>query len=104
MSQSVREGTVSPTSYNVIEDQVALSTDKLQRFTYMLCHMYFNWSVSFFQCLVSSNVLVLAFDALQFEESCLNLSSGDRQSACTMPVCSQAGLLGGPGTPSGATC
>jgi aubergine-like protein len=37
---------VSPTSYNVISDNVGLDPDKLQRLTYKLTHLYFNWSVS----------------------------------------------------------
>ena len=44
VSQSVRQGTVSPTCYNVISDNVALDADKLQRLTYKLTHMYYNWS------------------------------------------------------------
>jgi aubergine-like protein len=46
VSQSVRQGTVSPTSYNVISDNVGLDADKLQRLTYKLTHLYYNWSVS----------------------------------------------------------
>ena len=44
VSQSVRQGTVSPTSYNVIHDTVCLPAGRLQRMTYKMCHMYFNWS------------------------------------------------------------
>lgn len=44
VSQSVNQGTVNPTSFNVIEDTVNLPAGKLQRLTYKLCHMYFNWS------------------------------------------------------------
>lgn len=44
ISQSVRQGTVSPTSYNVIHDTLGLDPDKIQRLTYKLTHMYFNWS------------------------------------------------------------
>ncbi|KAL1488051.1 hypothetical protein ABEB36_015421 [Hypothenemus hampei] len=44
VSQCVRQGTVSPTSYNVIEDSLGIDANKLQRFTYKMCHMYFNWS------------------------------------------------------------
>jgi hypothetical protein len=45
VSQSVQQGTVSPTSYNVISDNLHLEPDKLQRLTYKLTHLYFNWSV-----------------------------------------------------------
>ncbi|XP_062999758.1 piwi-like protein 1 [Elgaria multicarinata webbii] len=43
VSQSVRSGTVSPTHYNVIYDNSALKPDYMQRLTYKLCHMYYNW-------------------------------------------------------------
>ncbi|XP_049868005.1 piwi-like protein Siwi [Pectinophora gossypiella] len=42
VSQCVREGTIAPTSYNVIEDTTAFVPDKVQRLTYKLTHMYFN--------------------------------------------------------------
>ncbi|TDG47295.1 hypothetical protein AWZ03_006288 [Drosophila navojoa] len=44
VSQSVHQGTVSPTSYNVIQDNMGLSADKLQMLTYKMTHMYYNWS------------------------------------------------------------
>ncbi|XP_059156586.1 piwi-like protein 1 [Physella acuta] len=43
VSQSVRQGTVTPTSYNVIFDDTGLQPDHIQRLTYKLCHLYFNW-------------------------------------------------------------
>ncbi|XP_068122739.1 UV radiation resistance-associated gene protein isoform X3 [Hyperolius riggenbachi] len=43
ISQSVRQGTVSPTHYNVIYDNGGLKPDYMQRLTYKLCHMYYNW-------------------------------------------------------------
>jgi len=43
VSQSVRQGTVSPTHYNVIHDSTMLSPDHYQRLTYKLCHLYYNW-------------------------------------------------------------
>lgn len=43
VSQSVREGTVAPTYYDVIHHQCSLPPDAMQQMTYMLCHMYFNW-------------------------------------------------------------
>ncbi|KAK2121265.1 Piwi-like protein 3 [Saguinus oedipus] len=42
VSQSVKEGTVTPTHYNVIYDTIGLSPDRVQRLTYCLCHMYYN--------------------------------------------------------------
>ena len=48
VSQSVRQGTVTPTHYNVIWDQSGLKPDHIQRLTYKLCHLYFNWPVRIF--------------------------------------------------------
>lgn len=45
VSQSVQQGTVSPTYYNVIHDtNRMLNPDRLQRLSYKLCHLYYNWS------------------------------------------------------------
>ena len=44
VSQNVRQGTATPTNYNVIYDKIALSPDHLQILTQKLCHMYYNWS------------------------------------------------------------
>ncbi|KAM3867888.1 piwi-like protein 1 [Diretmus argenteus] len=43
VSQAVRQGSVSPTHYNVVYDTSGLKPDHLQRLTYKLCHMYYNW-------------------------------------------------------------
>lgn len=43
ISQSVRQGTVSPTHYNVVYDSGTLKPDYMQRLTYKLCHLYYNW-------------------------------------------------------------
>ena len=44
ISQSVRQGTVSPTSYNIIEDTFGLSPERMQMLTYKMCHLYYNWT------------------------------------------------------------
>lgn len=44
VSQAVRQGTVAPTAYNVLEDGTGLKADQMQRLTYKLCHMYYNFS------------------------------------------------------------
>ncbi|NXL28210.1 PIWL1 protein, partial [Glaucidium brasilianum] len=44
VSQAVRSGCVAPTHYNVIYDTSKLKPDHVQRLTYKLCHMYYNWS------------------------------------------------------------
>jgi len=43
VSQSVNQGTVTPTHYNVIWDTQNLGPDKMQRLTYKLIHLYYNW-------------------------------------------------------------
>ncbi|XP_026198320.1 piwi-like protein 1 isoform X2 [Anabas testudineus] len=43
VSQAVRTGSVSPTHYNVVYDTSGLKPDHMQRLTYKLCHMYYNW-------------------------------------------------------------
>ncbi|KAL7044980.1 hypothetical protein ACKWTF_002125 [Chironomus riparius] len=44
ISQSVRQGTVSPTSYNIIDDSFGLPPERMQMLTYKMCHLYYNWS------------------------------------------------------------
>ncbi|XP_033172824.1 protein aubergine [Drosophila mauritiana] len=44
VSQAVRIGTVSPTSYNVISDNMGLDADKLQMLSYKMTHLYYNYS------------------------------------------------------------
>ncbi|XP_046585759.1 piwi-like protein Ago3 isoform X1 [Neodiprion lecontei] len=43
VSQNVRQGTVSPTHYLVIHDTSEMKTDHVQRLSFKLCHMYYNW-------------------------------------------------------------
>uniref|UniRef100_A0A3Q2Z002 Piwi-like RNA-mediated gene silencing 1 n=3 Tax=Hippocampus comes TaxID=109280 RepID=A0A3Q2Z002_HIPCM len=43
VSQAVNFGSVSPTHYNVVYDTSGLKPDHMQRLTYKLCHMYYNW-------------------------------------------------------------
>ncbi|KAM9391772.1 piwi-like protein 1 [Pholidichthys leucotaenia] len=43
VSQAVTTGSVSPTHYNVVYDTTGLLPDYMQRLTYKLCHMYYNW-------------------------------------------------------------
>lgn len=43
VSQSVRQGTVNPTSYNIIKNTTQLKPDHIQLLTYKLCHLYYNW-------------------------------------------------------------
>lgn len=42
--QCVTQGTVTPTHYVVIHDPAQHKVDNIQRLTFKLCHMYYNWS------------------------------------------------------------
>ena len=44
--QVVNHGTVTPVAYNVIYDEKQLKPAQLQRFTWFLCHNYYNWQGS----------------------------------------------------------
>jgi len=46
ISQMACRGTVNPTYYNVIYDDNGLKPDHMQRLTFKLCHVYYNWMVS----------------------------------------------------------
>lgn len=46
ISQMACRGTVNPTYYNVIYDDNGLKPDHMQRLTFKLCHLYYNWMVS----------------------------------------------------------
>jgi len=43
VSQHVNQGTVNPTHYVVVHDHSSWDADKLQRLTYKLTHVYYNW-------------------------------------------------------------
>ncbi|XP_077915306.1 piwi-like protein 4 [Halichoerus grypus] len=43
ISQAASRGTVTPTHYNVIYDDNGLKPDHMQRLTFKLCHVYYNW-------------------------------------------------------------
>lgn len=43
VSQHVRQGTVSPTSYNVLVDETELPANRVQALTYKYTHLYYNW-------------------------------------------------------------
>ncbi|XP_053561566.1 piwi-like protein 4 [Bombina bombina] len=43
ISQIARQGSVNPTYYNVLFDENGLKPDHMQRLTYKMCHLYFNW-------------------------------------------------------------
>ncbi|TRY80402.1 hypothetical protein TCAL_07749 [Tigriopus californicus] len=44
VSQKVTQGTVSPTHYTVLLDELELGPDRVQRLTYMLTYLYYNFT------------------------------------------------------------
>ena len=44
VSQNVRQGTVSPTHFIVVEASEHFKPDMVQAIAYKLTHMYFNWA------------------------------------------------------------
>lgn len=44
VSQSTRQGTITPTYYNVIYDESGLRPDKIQMIAFKMCLNYFNWT------------------------------------------------------------
>lgn len=71
ISQSVNQGTVSPTHYNVLYDNTGLDADKMQRLTYKLTHLYYNWSVSIILNCISlhNTVLFVRRDLYRYKTS-----------------------------------
>ena len=43
ISQSTKQGTVAPTSYNIIYNTTKFHPGNFQTLTYKLCHLYYNW-------------------------------------------------------------
>ncbi|KAK0087279.1 hypothetical protein PV325_001377 [Microctonus aethiopoides] len=41
--QTARQGTITPTHYVVLIDEANFDTDHIQRLSYKLCHLYYNW-------------------------------------------------------------
>lgn len=56
-------GCVSPTHYNVVYDSSGLKPDHLQRLTYKLCHLYYNWQVKAMYTFVFICLLILVYHA-----------------------------------------
>ncbi|CAH0561242.1 unnamed protein product [Brassicogethes aeneus] len=44
ISQNVRQGTVNPTHYIVVRDDANMTPDVIQRLSYKMCHLYYNWA------------------------------------------------------------
>ncbi|KAH7977654.1 hypothetical protein HPB49_003141 [Dermacentor silvarum] len=77
VSQSVRQGTVAPTRYNVIYDTTGLKPDHMQQLSYKLTHLYFNWPGTIrvpAPCQYAHKLAFLAGHSLHGEH-CLRLAS-----------------------------
>ena len=68
--QSVGQGTVTPTHYNVLEFQTTLKPDHIQRIAYKLCHIYFNWTVSFLHALLCLDICIGKLGAISHRQTC----------------------------------
>lgn len=44
VSQSVHQGSVSPTNYNILHDNTGLSADQFQILSYKMTHLYYNYT------------------------------------------------------------
>ncbi|GAV05337.1 hypothetical protein RvY_15486 [Ramazzottius varieornatus] len=44
VSHAGRKGSVMPTYYFIVHDDLELPPNVLQQFTFQMCHMYYNWS------------------------------------------------------------
>lgn len=89
VSQLTNQGTVSPTSYDLLEDGMRWELVEYQRLMYQLCHLYYNWTVSSF--LPPAYLLIFASNHLSL---LLPLSLGPRLCASTDSVRPQACLPG----------
>lgn len=72
VSQSVRQGTVAPTHYNIIYDTTGLKPDHMQRLSYKLTHLYFNWPGTIrvpAPCQYAHKLAFLAGQSLHMEHS-----------------------------------
>ncbi|XP_043467469.1 piwi-like protein Ago3 [Leptopilina heterotoma] len=72
ISQHVGRGTVSPTHYIIIHDSANMKTDHLQRLTYKLCHLYYNWCGTVrvpAPCMYAHKLAYLVGQSLQIEPS-----------------------------------
>ncbi len=72
VSQHVTQGTVTPTHYIVVYDDTQLKPDYIQRISYKMTHMYYNWSGTI---RVPAPCQVTAFQHILFLENLLNSNS-----------------------------
>jgi len=64
VSQSVKQGTVTPSHYHVITDNTGMNPYQMQMFTYKLCHLYFNCKCSVLPLRLVPRILNAFLDCL----------------------------------------
>jgi aubergine-like protein len=45
ISQEARQGTVNPTHFHILANENTSKIENLQKLTFILTHMYYNWAV-----------------------------------------------------------
>lgn len=89
VSQTVKNGCVAPTHYNVIYDTSQLKPDHVQRLTYKLCHMYYNWSVS-----ALPGQPACRTEGISYLQKCLLLRGGGAVLCTALRLCCTPGSAG----------
>ena len=78
ISQSVNQGTATPTRYQCIHNTANLGIDYLESLTFKLCHLYFNWFGTIrvpSVCMYSHKLAFLVGQSTSKEDSELRLSN-----------------------------
>lgn len=107
ISQAVRQGTVSPTSYNVIHDSMNLAADKMQLLTYKMTHLYVStadipkFSISVVAIASSTSINILYFITFHFVHIPNSIYrtvqlEWHRARPGRLSICTQIGLLSVP--------
>ena len=89
VSQKANQGTVSPTSFNIIEDTTGTPPDIHQKLAYALTHLYYNWPVISLNYLRKLTVLMLKF----YVFFSVWMMLGYPARACSVPIRPQVGLF-----------
>jgi len=77
VSQSVNQGTATPTRYQVIFNTTKCGPNYLQSLTFQLCHMYFNWFGTIrvpAPCMYAHKIAFLVGQSISSEDTKLRLS------------------------------
>jgi len=75
VSQLVRQGTVTPTHYVVLRDDCNYGPDIIQKLSYKLCFLYYNWAGTVripACCMVSHNYHLIFFKSTMITQDTIN--------------------------------